>query len=107
MSLSDVAAVVLMALAVFLPKGLPILLLGNHIPAVVRVWLWYVAPAVLAALIAPAIVRPVLGPTFAPLDLLPFAASGATALATRRMLLSLAAGLLVLVLLQVVRGPSA
>lgn len=104
MSLSEVAAVLLMALAVFLPKGLPILLLGDHIPPPVRAWLRYVAPAVLAALVAPAVVRPVVGPSFAPLDLLPFAATGAAALFTRRMLPSLAAGLVVLLLLEAVRG---
>src|SRR5262245_41161902 len=105
MSVSDLIAIVLMALAVFLPKAVPLLLVTDHLTPGVRRWLDYVAPAVLAALVAPSIVSP--GGTFGPprLEQLAFVATFGVAVLTRRMLPSIVAGVAVLVAAVLV-GPS-
>jgi len=100
----DFAAIVVTAAAVYLPKALPLVLVGDRLPRSVRQWLEYVAPAVLAALVAPTIL--VTDRTLAPLhwELLAFVATFAVALLTRRMLPSLAAGVVVLIVIVVLRN---
>jgi branched-subunit amino acid transport protein len=95
-SLSDLAAVLIIALAVYLPKALPMVLVSDRITPGVRRWLDHVAPAVLAALVAPSIVLPN-GRFGAPrLEQLAFVVTFLVALRTRRMLPSVASGFAVL-----------
>jgi branched-subunit amino acid transport protein len=103
-SFSDLFAIVLIALAVYLPKAVPLVLLSDRLPAGVRRWLDYVAPAVLAALVAPSIVisdRSVGTPR---LEQLAFVAAFVVALRTRRMLPSVASGLAALVAVVLIGG---
>jgi branched-subunit amino acid transport protein len=97
MTALDFASIVLMALAVYLPKVVPLLVLSNRMAPGVRRWLDYVAPAVLAALVAPSILAPDQSLGAFRLEQLAFLATFAVALATRRMLPSVASGLAVLV----------
>jgi branched-subunit amino acid transport protein len=95
---TDVPSILLMALAVFLPKAVPLLLVPERIAPSVRRWLDYVAPAVLAALVAPSIVLEN-GEVAAPRwEHLAFTVTFAVAVWTRRMLPSLASGVAVLLL---------
>lgn len=81
-----------MALAVWLPKGLPLLLVSDRLPPGVARWLHYVAPAVLAALVAPNILMPD-GRLHLGWGLAPYAVAFAVALLTRRVIPTLGAGL--------------
>lgn len=94
MSLNDLGGIAIMALAVYLPKVLPLLLVSDHLPTAVQRWLVYVAPAVLAALIAPAILLPGREIAVFRTEWLAFGATLLVAILTRRMLPSVAAGLL-------------
>ena len=97
MSLADLFAIVVMALAVFLPKAVPLLLVSDRLRPAIRRWLEFVAPAVLAALVAPSMVLPG-GALGAPrLEQLAFAVTFGVALWTRRMLPPVVAGVAVLV----------
>ena len=91
----DLAVVLAVALGVYLPKALPLLLLSGHLSAGVRRWLGYVAPAVLAALVAPVVLAP--NRALAPpgWQALGYLAAFLVAVATRRMLPALAVGLAV------------
>ena len=104
MSPLDLLAILVTAAAVYLPKALPLVLVGDRLPSGVRRWLDYVAPAVLAALVAPTIL--VTNRALAPVrwEVLAFVATFGVALRTRRMLPSLAAGVAVLIAIVVVRG---
>ena len=104
MTLADVAAILITSAAVFAPKALPIVLVGDHLPRPVRRWLEFVAPAVLAALVAPSIFTA--DRTLAPLrwEVLAFGATFIVAVVTRRMLPPVATGLAVLVAAAVLRG---
>lgn len=89
-----------MVAAVYLPKAVPLVLTPERLPPPVERWLAYVAPALLSALVAPAILAP-RGEILAPgPHHLPYLAAGLVALLTRGMLRSLGAGLLVLLLLE-------
>jgi branched-subunit amino acid transport protein len=94
-----------MVLAVAAPKVLPMLLLPGHLRPGVRRWLAYVAPAVLSALVAPAILAPG-GALSLDARLLSYATAFVTAVLTRGMLRSLAAGLVVAVVLGLFRPAS-
>jgi branched-subunit amino acid transport protein len=104
MTLLDLLAILVTSAAVYLPKALPLVIVGDRLPGAVRRWLEFVAPAVLAALVAPAILAP--ERTIAPIGwpLLPFVATFVVAVLTRRMLASVAAGLLALVAVVLLRG---
>jgi branched-subunit amino acid transport protein len=94
----DLLVVLGMALGVYLPKALPLVLVAGEPAPWLRRWLCYVPPAVLAALVAPAVLAPgghVAAFTWVHLGYL---AAFVVALATRRMLPSLAAGLAVVLL---------
>ena len=104
MSVLDLLAILVISAAVYLPKGLPLVLVGDRLSPGVRRWLEYVAPAVLAALVAPTILvsdRALTPPRW---ELLAFVATFVVALLTRRMLPSLGAGAVVLIAIVVVRG---
>lgn len=96
MSLTELGPVAIMALAVYLPKALPLLLVSDRLPAVVQRWLAYVAPAVLAALIAPAILAPGREILAFRTEWLAFGATFVVAILTRRILPSVAAGLVLI-----------
>ena len=104
MSLTDLLTILVIALAVLLPKALPLVLVSDRIHPLVRRWLDFVAPAVLAALVAPSIFAPdrVLAPPR--LEMLAFVATFVAALITRRMLPSVASGLVVLVAVVLLTG---
>lgn len=93
MTLRSALVILGMALAVWLPKGLPLLLVSDRLSPQVQVWLRYVAPAVLAAMVAPAILAPDTQLTFGWFQL-PFAITLAVAVWTRRIFPPLVAGLL-------------
>jgi branched-subunit amino acid transport protein len=82
-----------MAVAVFAPKALPLTVVSEGLTTRLRVWLQYVAPAVLGALVAPSIIAPT-GKLAAPgWDQSAYVVAFVVALCTRRMVPSLAAGL--------------
>jgi branched-subunit amino acid transport protein len=100
----DFALLVGMALAVYLPKALPLVAVSEHVTSRLRHWLQYVAPAVLGALIAPSILAPA-GQVVAPnWQQAAYVVAFVVAVMTRRMLPSLGAGLLAVVVV-VVLGP--
>ncbi len=106
--MSDQALTILaMTFAVYLPKALPLVALGERLPPLVRSWLGYVAPALLAALVAPAIVTPSGVPSFVTAEQLGYAAGFVAAVATRRMLPSVLVGFGVLALATLASGSAA
>jgi branched-subunit amino acid transport protein len=88
-----------MALSVYLPKLLPLLLVGDRLPAGLRRWLQYVAPAVLSALVAPAILAPEGSLAKPSWEQSPFLVTLLIAVATRRMFVAVAGGVATLLLL--------
>jgi branched-subunit amino acid transport protein len=91
-----------MAVAVYLPKALPLVLISERLTSRLKRWLQYVAPAVLGALVAPSILAPS-GRLAAPgWDLAAYAVAFVVAVATRRMIPSLAAGMAAIVLVALV-----
>jgi branched-subunit amino acid transport protein len=96
MTLTDLPAIVLVALAVYLPKAVPLFLISERIPLSVRRWLDFVAPAVLAALVAPSILAPQRSFGALRVEQLAFVATFVVAMWTRRMLPSVASGAVVL-----------
>lgn len=98
MSVRDLLAVAAMALGVYLPKLLPAALLPDRLSAPVRRWLGYVAPAVLGALVAPAIVAPDGRPALPGMEAPGYVAAFLVAITARRMLPAVAAGLAVVLL---------
>jgi branched-subunit amino acid transport protein len=101
--MTEVLLVLVVALAVYLPKAVPVLVVPERLPTLVRRWLSYVAPALLSALVAPTVLAP--GDRLAPPVGLVAACAVALAvvLATHRLLWALAAGVLVVVLLGAAR----
>jgi branched-subunit amino acid transport protein len=98
MSGYDLVAIFVTVAAVYLPKAVPLFLFGAAMPVWLRRWLEYVAPAVLAALVAPQIFladHAIASPRPAHLALL---ATFVVALVTRRMLPPVVVGLTVLVI---------
>jgi branched-subunit amino acid transport protein len=95
MTLHDLALVLAMALAVYLPKALPILLL-DRLPRPIENWLAYVAPAVLGALVGPTVLGSFADGTIG-LREAGFAATAAVAARSRNVLLAGAAGMALIV----------
>jgi len=89
----DLLVIVGMALGVYVPKVLPLVLLSGRLPPGVRRWLGYVAPAVLAALVAPVVLAPRHQLQLPGWEALGYVAAALVALATRRMFPAIAAGL--------------
>ena len=97
MTLTEFTIVLGMAIAVFLPKAVPLVALSERHTERLRGWLQYVAPAVLGALVAPSIAT---SPNWSQAGYL---VAFLVVLRTRRMLPSIAAGLAVLVLVTLIR----
>ena len=85
-----------MALAVYLPKALPILVVGDRLPRPVQRWLGYVAPAVLGALVGPVVLGSFADGTLGLRDA-GFVAAAAIAALSRNVLLAAAAGMALIV----------
>src|SRR5437773_3969531 len=98
MTLTDVAIILGMALAVYVPKVLPLVLISERHAEPLKRWLIYVAPAILGALVAPAIVLRPLG-----WELAAFGVAAVVAARTRQMVLALAVGAIGLVAATLVR----
>jgi branched-subunit amino acid transport protein len=99
MTANEVLVIVGMALAVFVPKVLPLVIVSESLTTRLRPWLVYVAPAVLGALVAPSLLAPSLvAPGW---DQAGFGVAFLVALRTRRMLPALAAGLVVVALVTI------
>lgn len=93
MNSRDLWIVALMIPAVYLPKALPLLLLKDRISPGVQRWLKYVAPAVLSAMVAPAILVPNGRLEMPGWSQAPFLVTLVVTILTRRMFAALAAGL--------------
>ncbi len=108
MTPSEAAVVLAMTLAVYAPKAVPLLVLSepDRLGPGVRRWLGYVAPAILAALVTPAIFAPGRRLEAPGWDLAAYLVAGLAAVATRRMLPSVLAGLAVVVLVRVLALPT-
>ncbi len=102
----DLLVILAVALGVYLPKLIPLVVLRGQISPGLRRWLKYVAPAVLSALVAPAILVSGGSPAVPSFDLVAYLAAFLVAIVTRRMLPSLGAGLLIVILVTLVRGAS-
>jgi branched-subunit amino acid transport protein len=92
-----------MALAVYLPKALPLVIVSEGLTTRLRPWRQYVAPAVLGALVAPSIVASssqLVGPGW---DQTAYVVAFVVAVVPRRMVPSLAAGLATIVLVTLLR----
>jgi branched-subunit amino acid transport protein len=96
-TITELAIVLGMAVAVFLPKAVPLVAISEHHTTRLRPWLQYVAPAVLGALVAPNIATNPNSTQAA------YLVAFVVAIRTRRMLPSIAAGLAVLVLVTLIR----
>ncbi len=104
MTIADLLTILVVALAVYVPKALPLLLIGDRTLQPIRRWLELIAPAVLAALVAPSILisdHALTQPR--PLHLV-FAATFIAAIVSRRMLPSLAVGGIALLLVVLATG---
>lgn len=95
-----------MALITYLCRALPLLSLANsaRLPAWVKQRLEYVAPAILAAMVAPEIVMRDGAPSLQ-VDLLAYALCLVTALTTRRLFPPILLGMAVLLGLQLLPSP--
>jgi branched-subunit amino acid transport protein len=103
MTWDELLVIVGMALAVYVPKALPLVVASEPLTTRLRPWLQYVAPAVLGALVAPSVLAP--GGHLEPpgLSHLPFAVAAVATLVTRSVVPSLAAGLATLAVVAVLR----
>jgi branched-subunit amino acid transport protein len=95
--IGDLLVVVGMAVAVYLPKALPLVLISEGLTNRLRGWLQYVAPAVLGALVAPSILAPSGRPANPSWDQAAYVVAFAVAIWTRRIIPSLAAGMATIV----------
>jgi branched-subunit amino acid transport protein len=98
-SARDLLLILGMAMAVYLPKALPLVLLPEPLTRRLGGWLPYVAPAVLGALVAPSIVFGQVRSPHLGWDQAGFVVAALVAVLTRRVVLSLAAGFAVVVAL--------
>ena len=98
MTASELLVIVGMAIAVYLPKALPLVLISERATARLEGWLQYVAPAVLGALVAPSIVAPDGRLGAIGWDQAAYVVAFVVAVWTRRMIPSLAAGIAAVVL---------
>jgi len=94
---SELLVVVGMAVAVYVPKALPLVLISEGLTSRLRRWLQYVAPAVLGALVAPSILAPGGRLGIPGWDQAAYVVAFAVAVWTRRMIPSLAAGIVAVV----------
>jgi branched-subunit amino acid transport protein len=95
---SELLIIVGMAVAVYVPKAVPLVLIDERLIARARRWLEYVAPAVLGALVAPSILAPggrLADPGWGQAA---YVVAFVVAVWTRRMIPSLAAGIVAVVL---------
>lgn len=99
----DLGIIAIMILAVYLPKALPLLLLGDRLSPGVQRWLKYVAPAVLSAMVAPAILTPGGELTLPGWAQLPFLVTLLVTLIWRRFFIGIGSGLALLVALTLLR----
>jgi branched-subunit amino acid transport protein len=97
-TLSELALIVGMALAVYAPKVLPLALVSEQLATRLRTWLRYVAPAVLGALVAPSIFAGQGSLGLPGWHGLAYLSAAIMAAVTRRMVASLVVGLVVLAL---------
>ena len=95
---SELLIIAGMAIAVYLPKALPLVLISKRLTTRLQRWLQYVAPAVLGALVAPSIVAPAGRPAAPGWDQAAYLVAFVVAASTRRMLPSLGAGMIAIVL---------
>jgi branched-subunit amino acid transport protein len=95
---TELVVILAMALAVYVPKALPLVVVSEGLTIRLRPWLQYVAPAVLGALVAPSIVAPSAQLAAPGWDQTGYLVAFVVALVTRRMVPSLAAGLATIVL---------
>jgi branched-subunit amino acid transport protein len=93
-----------MAVAVYAPKVLPLVIVSERHASRFQIWLRYVAPAVLGALVAPSILAPAGRISLPGWELAAYLLAGLVAAGTRRLLLALASGAAALVILSVA-GP--
>ena len=96
MTSRDLSIVAGMFLAVYLPKALPLLLLKDRVSPGVQRWLKYVAPAVLSAMVAPAILAPDGRLELPGWAQAPFLLTLVVTIFSRRMFVGVAAGLVTL-----------
>jgi branched-subunit amino acid transport protein len=89
MSNTDLVVVIGMALAVYLPKVLPLVIVSEHLTDRFSVLLRYVAPAILGALVAPNLVAQSLN-----WNQIGYLVAFIVVLRTRHMLASVGAGML-------------
>lgn len=98
MTAGDLLLILGMAVAVYAPKALPLIVVSEELTTRRRRWLQYVAPAVLGALVAPTIIAPSTQLATPGWDQSAYVVAFAVVLRTRRMVPSLAAGLAMLLL---------
>lgn len=103
MSGPELLLVVGMALAVYAPKVLPLVMVSERHASRFEAWLRYVAPAVLGALVAPSILAPGGRITIPGWELAAYLVAGFVAAVSRRLVLPLAAGAGALVLVSLVQ----
>ena len=102
MTATEVLIILGMAVAVYVPKAAPLVVISEGVSKRLRGWLEYVAPAVLGALVAPSILAPS-GTLVAPgWSLVAFVVAFVVALLTRQMVPSLVAGLAALLLITLI-----
>jgi branched-subunit amino acid transport protein len=100
---ADLLVIFEMALAVYVPKALPLVVVSEGLTTRLRPWLQYVAPAVLGALVAPSIIAPA-GRLAAPAwDQTGYLVAFVVAILTRRMVPSVAAGLATIIVVMLLR----
>jgi branched-subunit amino acid transport protein len=97
-TIGEFLVIVGMAIAVFVPKALPLVVVSERLTARLRSWLQYVAPAVLGALIAPSIFAPAGRPAAPGWDQAGYVVAFLVALWTRKMVPSLVAGMAAVIL---------
>jgi branched-subunit amino acid transport protein len=103
MTPAELLVILGMAVAVYSPKALPLVVVSEGLTTRLRPWLQFVAPAVLGALVAPTIVAPS-GQLAAPgWDQSGYLAAFLVAIVTRRMVPSLTAGLVTIVVVTLFR----
>ena len=103
MTPADLLVIVAMALAVYIPKALPLVVVSEGLTTRLSPWLQYVAPAVLGALVAPSIVAPAGQLGALAWDQAGYLVAFFVAIRTRRMVPPLAAGLATLVVVTLLR----
>jgi branched-subunit amino acid transport protein len=103
MTPADLLVIVAMALAVYVPKALPLVVVSEGLTTRLRPWLQYVAPAVLGALVAPSILAPTGHLPTPAWDQTGYLVAFVVVIVTRRIVPSLAAGLATIVAVTLLR----